>query len=261
MPGFQRWLLARLASEDLERQAPPPSTTASDSSGLDSGPTADAPPATPPPPLITASEAADLVRSVQHLLPSEARGRPAACLALLLQGGTWLQPRFQHVEPLLQRLLLRAAARYLLLERRCGGRTCHVSCHALDTSKAPACLEVCKPVGALLVGQRRQLLCTGDVCGHAASRPLLRVLARVCPRRNKALDPVAQFHLGNGAILEALQWRADTSPAGLKRSCGMCVNYLYAGEAHVHANSRAYAVHHTIAVSDKVRSLLEPGTR
>jgi malonyl-CoA decarboxylase len=40
-------------------------------------------------------------------------------------------------------------------------------------------------------------------------------------------DPVARFHLDNGARLERLNWRGDLSPKGLKQSFGLMVNYLY----------------------------------
>lgn len=43
----------------------------------------------------------------------------------------------------------------------------------------------------------------------------------------KPLDPVARFHLGNGARLERLNWRADTSLKGRGQSGGLMVNYLY----------------------------------
>jgi malonyl-CoA decarboxylase len=43
----------------------------------------------------------------------------------------------------------------------------------------------------------------------------------------KPLDPVARFHLGNGARVERLDWGADPSPKGLKQSWGLMVNYLY----------------------------------
>jgi malonyl-CoA decarboxylase len=44
---------------------------------------------------------------------------------------------------------------------------------------------------------------------------------------NHARDPVAHFHLSNGAQIERLNWMADTSENGLKQSAGMMVNYLY----------------------------------
>jgi malonyl-CoA decarboxylase len=46
-------------------------------------------------------------------------------------------------------------------------------------------------------------------------------------RDGKPLDPVARFHLGNGARVERLNWAADPSPKGLKQSHGLMVNYLY----------------------------------
>jgi len=40
-------------------------------------------------------------------------------------------------------------------------------------------------------------------------------------------DPVARFHLDNGARLERLNANANLSPKGLKQSAGLMVNYLY----------------------------------
>ena len=43
----------------------------------------------------------------------------------------------------------------------------------------------------------------------------------------KPLDPVARFHLGNGARVERLNWAGDPSAKGFKQSYGLMVNYLY----------------------------------
>jgi malonyl-CoA decarboxylase len=43
----------------------------------------------------------------------------------------------------------------------------------------------------------------------------------------KPLDAVARFHLGNGALVQRLNWAADPSAKGWKQSYGMMVNYLY----------------------------------
>jgi malonyl-CoA decarboxylase len=40
-------------------------------------------------------------------------------------------------------------------------------------------------------------------------------------------DPVARFHLDNGARLERINSRGNMSAKGLKQSCGLMVNYLY----------------------------------
>jgi malonyl-CoA decarboxylase len=44
-------------------------------------------------------------------------------------------------------------------------------------------------------------------------------------RRGQALDPVANFHLRNGAWMWRLNWAADLSARGMKNSCGIMVNY------------------------------------
>ena len=51
-------------------------------------------------------------------------------------------------------------------------------------------------------------------------------LGRELPE-GKPVDPVARFHLGNGARVERLNWAGDPSPKGLKQSYGLMVNYLY----------------------------------
>jgi malonyl-CoA decarboxylase len=90
-----------------------------------------------------------------------------------------------------------------------------------------------------------------------ALRPILtRMAARYLTstdERGRALDRVAHFHLGNGAIVERLNWLADTSGNGLKQSYAMMVNYRYKlGE--VDANHGAYAAGKVVA-SREVRAL------
>ena len=43
----------------------------------------------------------------------------------------------------------------------------------------------------------------------------------------KPIDPVARFHLGNGARIERIHWGGDPSAKGNKQSFGLMVNYLY----------------------------------
>ncbi len=64
----------------------------------------------------------------------------------------------------------------------------------------------------------------------ALSAALLRLAAHYLTRvdgERRPLDPVARFHLGNGARLERLNWRGDPSDKGWRQSYGMMVNYLY----------------------------------
>ena len=54
------------------------------------------------------------------------------------------------------------------------------------------------------------------------------------------IDPVARFHLGNGASLRQINWMGDVSEKGLKQSAGLMVNYLY-DLSDVEDNHEAYA--------------------
>ncbi len=71
-------------------------------------------------------------------------------------------------------------------------------------------------------------------------------------------DPVARFHLGNGAIVHALHADADLSAKGRAGSGGVMVNYLYdlrrTAERH-----EAFATDGTIAASPAARSLAASG--
>lgn len=68
------------------------------------------------------------------------------------------------------------------------------------------------------------------------------------------LDPVARFHLGNGAALERLNWMGDTSPAGMARSAGLMVNYEYRLN-EVERNHERYWREKLIAASPQVEKL------
>ncbi len=89
--------------------------------------------------------------------------------------------------------------------------------------------------------------------------PLLVLCARYLHERREKddapLDPVARFHLGNGARIEQLNWFGDVSAKGLRESCGLMVNYLYPlGE--IEQNIEAYATEKQIAAAGRVRTLV-----
>ena len=67
-------------------------------------------------------------------------------------------------------------------------------------------------------------------------------------------DPVARFHLGNGALVHDIHAGADLSPKGMKQSCGAMVNYLYE-IARVETNHEAYARSRSVAASKSVQAL------
>jgi malonyl-CoA decarboxylase len=93
---------------------------------------------------------------------------------------------------------------------------------------------------------------------EALREPLLRAAASYFlvarTRRGTPLDPVARFHLGNGARLEQINWLADTSPKGLAQSHGFMVNYLYDLD-HIERNHEAYAESRTIVASNPIKRL------
>ncbi|MGL5168805.1 MAG: malonyl-CoA decarboxylase [Afipia sp.] len=73
--------------------------------------------------------------------------------------------------------------------------------------------------------------------------------------RKHPVDPVARFHLGNGARLERLNFLGDRSEKGMQQSHGLMVNYLYALDK-IEANHEAYAEKGQIASSSAIRKML-----
>ena len=72
----------------------------------------------------------------------------------------------------------------------------------------------------------------------------------------KPVDAVARFHLGNGARLERINWRADQSDYGQRQSGGMMVNYLY-DLSEVEENHEAFANRGVIATGRPIRQLVK----
>ena len=70
------------------------------------------------------------------------------------------------------------------------------------------------------------------------------------------LDPVARFHLNNGALVEAVHADADISANGLAQSCGVMVNYLY-DLNKISTNHEAYANQQSVIASKAVKTLAE----
>ena len=73
---------------------------------------------------------------------------------------------------------------------------------------------------------------------------------------NQPLDPVAQFHLDNGALVNRIHWLADTSNRGLRQSYGMMVSYRYELD-EVDANHEQFQRGGRIAAARRVQRLVE----
>jgi malonyl-CoA decarboxylase len=97
-----------------------------------------------------------------------------------------------------------------------------------------------------------------EAIARALKEPLMRLCSRYLvleqtPKR-RALDPVAHFHLSNGARVERLNWLADRSPRGLQQSAGMMINYLYK-LPEIDANHEAYTGDGRIAAASQIRAM------
>ncbi|XP_050391451.1 malonyl-CoA decarboxylase, mitochondrial isoform X2 [Patella vulgata] len=100
-------------------------------------------------------------------------------------------------------------------------------------------------------------------------RILKPILMRLCARylyqekrRQYALNPVANFHLRNGAVIWRVNWMADMSMRGLNASCGMMVNYRYYLSS-TEENSCRYLEEYHIEASQDVLDMcagIVPGT-
>jgi malonyl-CoA decarboxylase len=87
--------------------------------------------------------------------------------------------------------------------------------------------------------------------------PLLRLAATYLLRATSAtpkIDPVARFHLGNGARLERINWLGNTAPRGLRESFGIMVNYLYDPES-IAANHETFIKTGKVVRSPEVDNL------
>jgi malonyl-CoA decarboxylase len=98
-----------------------------------------------------------------------------------------------------------------------------------------------------------------DPAARTAAEPFLasaaaRYLIEAKDRHGKPLDPVARFHLGNGASLDRINLLADPSPNGLAQSFGVMVNYRY-DQGSIEKNHEAYAAAGRIVSSAAIRRL------
>ncbi len=97
--------------------------------------------------------------------------------------------------------------------------------------------------------------------GHDASsldpNSLLALAAHYLTEAKRAdgmpLDPVARFHLGNGALVHKIHAQADFSDKGRNQSAGAMVNYLYDLEL-VSQNHERFSASHEVAASPEIRS-------
>lgn len=111
-----------------------------------------------------------------------------------------------------------------------------------------------------LPGLARWATETGRVPADPADGAAVRALAARFLLEAKApdgqpRDPVARFHLGNGAQIRAIHAAADLSPRGSAQSYGAMVNYLY-DPAKVEENHETYASRGEVIAARDIRALI-----
>ena len=75
-------------------------------------------------------------------------------------------------------------------------------------------------------------------------------------RKSQPADPVARFHLGNGAQIARLNWMGDNSDNGIRQSAGILVNYAYQLK-DVESNHEAFVNEGRIASSSEFQKILK----
>ena len=79
-------------------------------------------------------------------------------------------------------------------------------------------------------------------------------LFNVQRKDHEPVDPVARFHLGNGASLVRINWLGYISKTGIEQSAGMMVNYLYDLD-QIEKNHEAYINEQKVIASNEIRKL------
>jgi malonyl-CoA decarboxylase len=96
---------------------------------------------------------------------------------------------------------------------------------------------------------------------EAVAAELKEVLVPLCAyylvhakREREPLDAVARFHLSSGAKLNRLNWLGDTSAAGMRRSAGLTVNYVY-DPSEIERNHEVYSREFKVVASSRFERL------
>ena len=95
------------------------------------------------------------------------------------------------------------------------------------------------------------LLARADAPRAVLAEPLKRLALAylsLLPREPDVFDPVARFHLANGARLERINIFADESAARREESFSVMVNYLYDSDAVI-ANHEGFVGNGHVAMS------------
>lgn len=123
--------------------------------------------------------------------------------------------------------------------------------------------EMAKPESPFIDAEARAVLLDENIGEHddaamlraASERLLARYFLDVRDARGRVVDPVARFHLGNGARLERLNPLADFSEKGWRDSYAAMVNYLY-DLPSIEENHEQFAIRGVVVASNSVQKTL-----
>ena len=100
----------------------------------------------------------------------------------------------------------------------------------------------------------------GDEPPAELDRLAARYLVEAKREQGDPVDPVARFHLGNGARLERINPGGDPSERGRAQSWGVMANYLY-DLKNIERNHEAFAATGEVVAAPAVKRLARPGRK
>jgi malonyl-CoA decarboxylase len=125
-----------------------------------------------------------------------------------------------------------------------------------ETCEDPSVEPLAKAARELAADERWPAEPEGAARLRKALEPLAAYyLLRARGLNGRVADPVARFHLGNGARLERINWMGDLSAKGLAESYGVMVNYLY-DLNEIERNHEAFANQGIVVASSVSRKML-----
>ncbi|WP_186419053.1 malonyl-CoA decarboxylase [Bosea sp. CS1GBMeth4] len=125
----------------------------------------------------------------------------------------------------------------------------------------PAALGLTNEEAALLMQAPAEVAVLDEAARARRDKLLGQMMAHYMLRARtpsgRVIDPVARFHLGNGARLERINVGGNLAERGLRESLGVMVNYRYDLD-DIEANHEAFASRDTVVASSSVRKQLRP---
>ena len=116
------------------------------------------------------------------------------------------------------------------------------------------------PVPGLPAGSTRRARASEEFDATALKQLAAHYLADQKRPDGRPLDPVARFHLSNGAQIHAVHAGADTSDNGIKQSRGVMVNYLY-DLKRISKNLQQFAETGNVVASSNIRTLAKQAAK